>query len=333
MDMENRLGLVKYSLQQLVSQLREDDTVAIVVYGTSARVVLYPTNGAQKDVILNAIYSLSPSGSTNAEAGLKIGYKLATQTYNPGRINRIILCSDGVANVGNTSANRILGDVKEYTADGITLTTFGFGMGNFNDVFMEQLADNGDGSYAYIDDSREAQEYFIDGLTGVLQTIAFDTKVQVDFNPDVVARYRLIGYENRAVADEQFRDDSVDAGEINAGHSVTAVYAVQFKQGAAGRIATVQLRWRDADSESAREINGNFNTWNLSTNFEETDPHFKLAVLVSTFGELLRGSPYTGYATLDSLVPYAYQLSEGLRYKPEVTELAAYIQRASLLSR
>ena len=154
-------------------------------------------------------------------------------------------------------------EVHGYVSEGIYLTTVGFGMGNFNDVLMEQLADNGNGNYAYVDTLDEARKLFVDDLTSTLQVIAHDAKVQVDFNPEVVARYRLIGYENRAVADQDFRNDYVDAGEIGAGHTATALYAVQFNPGAQGRIATVQLRWEDPDTNEVKEINGNFNTWDL----------------------------------------------------------------------
>ncbi|MCJ7623542.1 MAG: DUF3520 domain-containing protein, partial [Anaerolineaceae bacterium] len=329
MDMENRLELVKQSLDEMVFRLRPDDTVAIVVYGSSAYPVLNPTSAGERNTILNAIHSLRPSGSTNAEAGLNIGFRLAAQSFKPGGINRVILCSDGVANIGDTTAKGILGDVRGYSEEGITLTTFGFGMGNFNDTFMEQLANNGNGTYAYIDSIDEVRRIFVEGLTSVLQTIAFDTKVQVDFNHDVVSRYRLIGYENRYVADQDFRDDSVDAGEINAGHSVTALYAVQLRPETAGRIATVQLRWEDPDSHKVREINGNFNTWDLHGHFEAADPYYQLSTVVALYAEILRGSPYTGQATFDSLASYAYTLAARLDNDPDVIEFASLVGRAS----
>ena len=218
--------MVKQSLQLLVDRLRPDDTVSIVVYGSDARVVLYPTSGEDRATILNAIYSLRPEGSTNAEAGLRLGYQIAWQAFRENAINRVILCSDGVANVGQTGPDAILSEIRGYVETGITLTSVGFGMGNFNDVLMEQLADNGNGNYAYVDDIDEAQKLFVEDLTSTLQAIALDAKIQVDFNPEVVAYYRLIGYENRDVADQDFRNDAVDAGEIGAGHSATALYAV-----------------------------------------------------------------------------------------------------------
>jgi Ca-activated chloride channel family protein len=190
MDMDNRLGLVKRSLEMLVEQLRPYDRVGIVVYGSDARVVLEPTSGSDKGRILEAIYSLQPEGATNAEAGIRLGYQMAMHAYNPEGINRVILCSDGVANVGVTGPDAILEEVRHYVEDGyyrVTLTTIGFGMDNYNDVLMEQLADNGDGFYAYVDDQREARRLFIDQITGTLQTIAMDAKVQVEFNPHVVS--------------------------------------------------------------------------------------------------------------------------------------------------
>ena len=218
MDRENRLWLVKQSLQLLVDRLGPDDTVTIVVYGSNARIVLFPTSGEDRATILNAIYSLQSEGSTNAEAGLRLGYQMAWNNFRSDAINRVILCSDGVANVGQTGPDAILNEIRGYVEAGITLTSVGFGMGNFNDVLMERLANEGNGTYAYIDDLDEAHKLFVEDLTSTLQVIALDAKVQVDFNPDVVAYYRLVGYENRDVADQDFRNDAVDAGEIGAGH-------------------------------------------------------------------------------------------------------------------
>jgi len=332
MDMESRLGLVKESLQLLVERLKPNDSVAIVVYGSEARVVLYPTSGEDRGTILNAIYSLRTEGATNAEAGLQLGYNLAWQAFRPNTINRIILCSDGVANVGQTGPDAILETVRGYVETGITLTTVGFGMGNFNDVLMEQLADNGDGNYAYVDTLEEAEKLFVDDLTSTLQAIAMDAKIQVDFNPDVVAYYRLIGYENRDVADQDFRNDNVDAGEIGAGHSVTALYAVIFHSGVEGRVATVQLRWEDPDTHQVTEINGNFNTWDLASSFEEASPRYQMAVVVAQYAEVLRGSPWAGNTTIHHLVDHAYRLSSVLWDDAEVVEFSNLVSRASQIN-
>ncbi|MEA3349758.1 MAG: von Willebrand factor type A domain-containing protein, partial [Chloroflexota bacterium] len=331
MAMENRLGLVKDSLQMLVDRLRPDDTVAIVVYGSNARTVLTPTSGENKNTILNAIYALRTEGATNAEAGLRMGYELAYEAHRPNTINRVILCSDGVANVGNTGPEAILETIRGYVETGISLTTVGFGMGNFNDVLMEQLADNGNGHYAYVDSVDEAEKLFVQNLTSTLQTIALDAKIQIDFNSDVVAYYRLIGYENRDVADQDFRNDSVDAGEIGAGHSVTALYAVTLRPGAAGRIATAQLRWEDPQSHQVTEINGNFNTWDLASGFGQSAARYQLAVVAAQYAEILRQSPWAGETSLYQLADYIYSISAALPSDADVAEFANLVNRASQL--
>jgi Ca-activated chloride channel family protein len=333
MDRENRLELVKASLKLLVERLRPEDTVSIVVYGSDARTVLYPTPGDQQNTILNAIYSLHPEDSTNAEAGLRMGYQVATQAYQAGANNRVILCSDGVANVGATSPDAILETIGGYVVEGIYLTTVGFGMGNFNDVLMEQLADKGNGNYAYVDTIEQAEKLFVEDLTATLQVIARDAKVQVDFNPEVVARYRLIGYENRAVADQDFRNDAVDAGEIGAGHSATALYAVQFTPSAQGRIATVQLRWEDPNTYETVEINGNINTWDLNPSFESADPRFQLVAIAAQYAEVLRGSPWAAETSLTQLYNMAYPLLNSLPEDPDVIEFVNLIGRATQIAR
>jgi Ca-activated chloride channel homolog len=329
MSMENRLMMVKQSLQLLVDRLRPTDTVAIVQYGSEARVVLNPTSGEDRTRILDAIYSLETSGATNAEGGLRLGYQLANQAYRPNATNRVILCSDGVANVGATGPDQILESIRGYAASGITLTTVGFGMGNFNDVLMERLADGGNGNYAYVDNMDEARRLFVDNLTSTLQTIAMNAKVQVDFNPDIVARYRLIGYENRAIADENFRNDSVDAGEIGAGHSATALYAVQLKPQATGRIATVQLRWEDPQAHTIQEINGNFNTWDLASSFENASARYQLAVTVAQYAEVLRGSPWADGTSINQILDHAVRLGGLLPEDQQVTEFVSLVSRAA----
>ncbi|MGW8250343.1 MAG: YfbK domain-containing protein [Anaerolineales bacterium] len=329
MQRENRLELVKRSLELLVDRLNSQDTVAIVVYGSYARTVLNPTPGSERQAILNAIYSLYPEGATNAEAGLELGYQLAMQAYRPGASNRVVLCSDGVANVGATGPDAILAKVRGYVEEGVTLTTVGFGMGNFNDVLMEQLADNGDGHYAYVDDLDEAHKLFVEDLTSTLQVIARDAKVQVDFNPEVVSYYRLVGYENRAVADQDFRNDSVDAGELGAGHSATAIYAVQLRPGAQGRVATVQLRWQDPDTYRVNEINGNLNTWDLAPDFNSTSPHYRLAVLAAQYAEVLRGSPWAADISITQIYELASPLPQQISWDQEVSEFVQLLSRAT----
>ncbi|NWG05465.1 MAG: von Willebrand factor type A domain-containing protein [Chloroflexi bacterium] len=331
MDMDNRLGLVKRSLELLVEQLDYRDTVSIVVYGTDARVVLEPTSGSDKDAILSAIYSLHPEGVTNAEAGIRLGYRMAMHEFKPDGINRVILCSDGVANMGNTESEIILDEIRGHVEEGVTMTTIGFGMDNYNDVLMEQLADNGNGFYAYVDDMRESKRLFIDNLTSTLQTIAMDAKVQVDFNPEVVMRYRLVGFENRAVADEDFRDNSVDAGEIGAGHSVTALYEVKLYPEAYGRVATVYLRWEDPDTHSVTELSQDFYADELARDFREADIYFQRAVVVAEYAEILKQSYWAEESSLDHVYREAMRIYESMPRERDMEEFVDLVRHAARL--
>jgi len=293
MDQENRLGLVKRALGLLLGELREDDRVGLVVFGSEARTILEPTT--DRSAIREAIERLRAEGSTNAEAGLSLGYDVARRAYRSDANNRLILCSDGVANVGNTGPKSILKRIGTETKHGIDLSTVGFGMGNYNDVLMEQLADKGDGRYAYVDTIEEAQRIFVEGLAGTLQTIAKDAKVQVEFDPRVVQSWRLLGYENRDIADDKFRDDTVDAGDIGAGHSVTALYEVKLaERPAAGKpnpaVATVHLRWFSKESERVIESVQALPLDRLSAKWKNASPAFRLATLAGQFAEILRGS-------------------------------------------
>ena len=333
MDMDNRLGLVKRSLELLVEQLRPTDQVGIVVYGSDARVVLDPTPASRKGRILRAIYDLRTEGATNAEAGLRLGYKMAMRAYEPDAVNRVILCSDGVANVGQTEADAILEEVHGYVEEGITLATFGFGMDNYNDTLMEQLADNGDGFYAYVDDLDEARRLFVDDLTSTLQTIAMDAKVQVDFNPEVVSRYRLVGFENRDVADEDFRDNRVDAGEIGAGHSVTALYEVKLYPEAYGQIATVFMRWEDPDTRQVVEISKDFYVSEMEREFHDADPYFQRAVIVAEYAEILRDSYWAEESSLEAVYEEAQWVSEYLYRDEEMQEFVNLVREAWKIAR
>jgi Ca-activated chloride channel family protein len=331
MDMDNRLGLVKRSLELLVEQLRPTDQVSIVVYGTDARLVLDPTRGSAKGRILSAIYGLKPEGVTNAEAGIRLGYKTAMRSYMQDGINRVILCSDGVANMGQTEADAILEEVRGYVEEGVTLATVGFGMDNYNDTLMEQLADNGDGFYSYVDTLDEARRLFIDQITGTLQTIAMDAKVQVEFNPEVVTRYRLVGFENRAVADDDFRDNSVDAGEIGAGHSVTALYEVKLRPEAYGRIATVFLRWQDPDTRQVVELSKDYYAEEMAREFRDASPYFQRTVIVAEFAEILKQSYWAEGSSLSDVARQAEWLSELLPGDETWSEFVEMVRTARRL--
>jgi len=257
---------------------------------------------------------------------------MAMLAFNPEGINRVIVCSDGVANVGVTGPDAILEEVRHYVEENVTLTTIGFGMDNYNDVLMEQLADNGQGFYAYVDDMREARRLFIDQITGTLQTIAMDAKVQVDFNPEVVKRYRLVGFENRAIADNQFRNNTVDAGEIGAGHSVTALYEVKLYPEAYGNIATVFMRWQDPDTRQVVELSKDFNTSELTGDFGSADPYFQRSVVVAEYAEILKESYWAEESSLRYVYHEAERISELLPPDEDMSEFMELIRRASHLT-
>lgn len=332
MNVENRLDLVKRSLAELVNRLDGLDTVAIVVYGTDARVALDPVPGSETQTLLNTINRLRTEGSTNVEAGLRLGYTVAFEHFVPGENNRVILCSDGVANTGVTQADALVETVRGYVDEGISLVTIGFGMGNYNDVLMERLADGGDGSYHYVNEFEEARRLFTEDLVSTLQVIAYDAKIQVEFNSDVVTRYRLIGYENRAIADEDFRNDSVDAGEVGAGMTATALYEVELRPGANGWVARAHLRWQDAETREIRELAGDIFTSDLRRPFEQADAHFQLTACAAAFAELLRASPYVD-ATYGEIAEYARRAARLMPENNQAQEVADMLRTAARIAR
>ena len=333
MDREDRLETVKDALAMLVEELRPDDRVGIVIYGSEGDVILEPTAVEEDRAILRAIERLEPGGSTNAEEGLSLAYQMASDAFEEGAINRVILASDGVANVGNTGPDSILETIREEADDGIQLVTVGFGMGNYNDVLMEQLADDGDGFYAYVDDLEEAERLFVHGLTGTLFTIAEEAKIQVAFEP-IVERWRLIGFENRAIADEDFRNDAVDAGEIGAGHHVTALYEVRVAEDASAdaMLGTVALRWFDPETDETVEMSHEFMLSDLAPTFTETPLHFQLAATVATYAEVLRGSYWAQEITLADLIPQARRLEELMPEDEDVVEFADLVETAASIA-
>ena len=245
MDIRERLGLVQSSLALLADRLNPDDTVSVVSFEDKARPILQPTPVSDTDAIVEAIEELKPGGSTNLEAGLRLGYEQARAAFDPKAVNLVVLASDGVANVGRTGPNSIVETIQEEGADGIHLVTVGYGLGNYNDHLMEQLADLGDGFYAYVDTFREAEQLFGEDIVTTLTPVAGEARTQVSFDPELVTSYRLIGYDNRAIADEDFTDAGTDAGELGAGHHATALYEVRLvdgvEQGAV--IGSAAVRW------------------------------------------------------------------------------------------
>ncbi|PFG65477.1 Ca-activated chloride channel family protein [Propionibacteriaceae bacterium ES.041] len=290
-----RLGLVKSSLHQLVGALRPDDTVGIVVYSDNTRVVLGPTRAARADRIRGVIDDLRTEGSTNVEAGLALGYEQALAQRREGALNRVVLLSDGVANVGNTGPEAILQTIGKAAQQRIDLVTVGFGLDPYNDTLMEQLADRGNGFHAYVDDEIEARRIFVQRLASTLVVTARDAKAQVSFDPDQVESYRLLGYENRDVADEDFRDDSVDGGEVGAGHSVTALYEVTLRPGGVPvrPLATATIRYQHPDTRAPIERSAELNALQLAQSPAQASPGLQQSIAVAELAESLRG---TGWA-------------------------------------
>jgi Ca-activated chloride channel family protein len=334
MNRQDRLELVKDSLELLVEELRPTDRIGIAVYGSRGRKLLEHTPVSESDKILRAINHLEPEGSTNAEQGLRIGYQMAAEAFDPEAINRVILCSDGVANVGKTGHESIWEEIGGYAEQGIYLTTVGFGMGNYNDVLMEQLADHGDGFYAYVDTITEAERLFVYELPSTLQVIARDARIQVEFNPGVVRSYRLIGYENRDMADEEFRDDDVDAGEIGLGHSVTALYECKFWEGASSTdpAITVYVRYENPDTGETFEQNRSISWGEFAGAFEEAPPHFQLAAIVTEYAEVLRHSYWAKESSLDDVLTQARRVAEYFPEDEDVVEFLQLVERATTLS-
>jgi len=332
MDREDRLELVKKGLIYLVNQLNYRDRVGIVVYGSNGRVLLRPTSIGRRDEILRAIESLGPGGSTNAQEGLRLGYDMADRMFEPNKTNRIILCSDGVANVGITRAEDLLKDIKRYADKGITLSAIGFGMGNYNDILMEKLGDKGNGHYAYVDDIREAKRVFVDNLTGMLEVIARDVKIQVDFNPNVVRSYRLIGYENRDVADNKFRDDKEDGGEIGSGHDVTALYEIKLQHSVPiEHFAKVYIRYKAPNEMNrADEIEFAVDRSDFRDNIDQCSPSFKLAAASAEFGEILRKSYWARGSSLSDVLDLALDVYNA-NQSPEVLEFMNMVSMARQL--
>jgi len=334
MQSPDKIGLVKRSLRILVENLRPDDTVAICTYAGRVATVLEPTPVEDRAAILAALDGLEAGGSTAMASGLLNAYGLARRLAGPGASTRVLVCSDGDANVGASSHREILDLIADYRGRGITLGAVGFGMGNYKDTMMEQLADRGDGSYAYIDGVAEARRLFGEELTASLETIARDVKVQVAFDPERVARYRLLGYENRAIHDDAFRDDEVDAGEVGAGHTVTAVYEVELVAGSTGPLGEVRLRYADAAAfggEPAVHERACPLPASVRPSFAAASPRFRLTVCAAEFAEILRESPHSETRLVD-LLPLVEE-SLGARYDERDHELLELVRRAAGLDR
>ncbi len=336
MEREGRLELVKDSLRKLVLGLGRGDSIAVVAFNDSARVVLPPTRATDEERILRAIDDLHPGGSTNVEEGLRLGYGLARETLlGDGGIDRIVLASDGVANVGLTDADGILRQIRDDAAAGIELVSVGVGMGNYNDALLEQLADQGDGFYAYVNTVDDARRLFVEDLVSTLQTVALDAKVQVRFDADAVESYRLIGYSNRAIPDDQFRDPGVDAGAIGAGHAVTALYALTLREDATGtgQLGTVSLRWTEPDAQRESKLDRPIDARDVAGAFDQTDATFRFDAIVAAAAESLRGSERAAGTDIRDVARVAHRVAEDLPATDQVHEFLRLVDRMADLSR
>ena len=341
MNSADKLPLLKRGFQMMVKQLGENDRVSIVTYAGNAGVALEPTTGDNTKTINEAIERLTPGGSTHGSAGIELAYKLAQQHFITGGVNKVILATDGDLNVGVTSDGALVDLIKQKASEGVFLTVLGFGTGNLKDGKLEKLADNGNGHYAYIDSDREAHRVLVQQLSASLVTIAKDVKIQIEFNPAEVKSYRLVGYENRMLATEDFANDRKDAGEIGAGHTVTAIYEIEPMGAVAaalaapqgmkyqvpdakvappkndgqksnlsdaaksGELATVALRYKQPDENTSKRIE--FTIENQEKSFTSASDDFRFAASVAGFGMLLRDSTHAGTATPQMILKMASQ--------------------------
>ena len=295
MSPPERLPLIKSAFRVLVDRLRAEDSVSIVVYAGAAGMVLPPTSGADKQTILSALDHLQAGGSTAGAAGIELAYKVAKENFKPEGNNRVILATDGDFNVGISSIDDLEKFIEEKRKSGIYLTTIGVGDDNYRDAVLELLADKGNGNYAYLDTPKEAEKVFKSELTGTLVTIAKDVKVQVEFDPSRVESYRQIGYENRALENKDFTDDTKDAGELGAGHSVTALYEIVPKGNTNGAIAKLRLRYKEPTGDASKLMETQIVDNGTSAYAASADMQF--AAAVAEFGMLLRNSPHKGTAS------------------------------------
>lgn len=307
MQSANKLELLKSSLNLLTRRLEAEDSVSIVVYAGSSGVVLEPTTGDRKAEISAALEQLHAGGSTNGEAGIRLAYAMAEKAFIKDGINRVLLATDGDFNVGTTGIEQLKNLIEEKRKSGIALSTLGFGTGNYNDHLMEQLADIGNGNYAYIDTLNEARKVLVEELTSTMLTIAKDVKIQIEFNPALVSEYRLIGYENRTLKREDFNNDKVDAGEIGAGHNITAIYEISLSQGNGDKIdplryqsetlpqknndeiAFLKLRYKDPGQEKSELLTWKIGKSEIKHKLAENSETYRFSAAVAAFAQNLRG--------------------------------------------
>jgi len=329
----DKLPLLKQAFKLLVKQLTQNDRVSIVVYAGAAGEVLPSTPGSEKKKILRAIDKLKAGGGTAGGAGIQMAYQIAKKNFIKGGNNRVIIATDGDFNVGISSSSELIRYIEDKRDDGIFLTVLGFGQGNYKDNRLQELADRGNGTHAYIDNIMEAKKVLVDELTGTLYTIAKDVKIQVEFNPAKVYSYRLLGYENRRLANEDFKDDKKDAGEVGAGHTVTALYEIvpvrpkdktrvqelkyqetKIKRSAfnSSDVLTVRIRYKDPDDDHSLEISKVLK--GKSVKLAKASNNFRFSAAVAQFAQILRDSEFKGEADLKTVKKLARGAKGGDQY-------------------
>lgn len=351
MNEPNKLPLVQSSMKVLTEQLTSRDRVAMVVYAGSSGLVLPSTSGERKGEILAAIDRLEAGGSTNGGDGIQLAYKIAQENFIKGGVNRVILATDGDFNVGVTSEGDLVRLIEEKRQSGVFLSVLGFGTGNVKDSTMEKLADKGNGNYAYIDSNAEARKVLGEQIGGTLFTIAKDVKIQVEFNPKQVAAYRLIGYENRLLRDQDFNDDTKDAGEIGAGHTVTALYEVvpygqkfenagvdplKYQQPVkpsemanSNELMTVKLRYKEPTQDQSKLVS--VSLADSKAKLDTASENFKFSSAVAAFGMLLRDSKYKADASYNKVLELA-RASTGADPQGYRSEFIQLVETARMLS-
>ena len=330
MSSSDKLPLAQQAMHLLVDTLGPQDSVALATYAGRTARVLEPTTGRNKAQIHRAIDALSSGGGTAMGSGLELAYEMAWEAFEPGAENRVMVLSDGDANIGRTGVSSMLSTIRGYADRGVTMSTIGFGMGNYQDTRMEQLANNGDGSSHYVDGLAEASKLFVEDFCQNLIGIARDVKLQVEFDPAQVESYRLIGYENRDIADNDFRNDRVDAGEVGAGHSVTALYELRLSEHSSRAPAvTTRVRYEQPGPDSVATER----TWSISGKaLKRSRPSQSLqrAFVAGAFAEHLRRSPFAASSSLQELSAYA---AKRLSKDAEDQELLTLIRSAAHLQK
>ena len=344
MQAPDKLPLLKNAFRLLVNQLKAEDRITLVVYAGASGVVLKPTAGNQQADILNALGQLSAGGSTHGSAGIEQAYAMAQQSFIEGGINRVILATDGDFNVGTVNHEALLNLVERKKQKGISLTTLGFGSGNYNDHLMEQLADHGDGNYAYIDNLAEARKVLVEQMDATLEIIARDVKLQIEWNPQLVYEYRLIGYENRVLQREDFNNDKVDAGDIGAGHTVTALYEITLNQDVAKRIpelryqaasttqvhsdelAMINCRYKLPEQDNSRLISQVIQRQQVQPELSRASNDLRFAAAVAAYAEQLRGGDHLHDFGYEKII----QLARSARGSDESGHRSAFLSLVAL---